>query len=194
VSCSRVIDEAVAEYGRLDVLVNNAAIVGPTGRVDSLDESDWNRVLRINLTGAMLMSKYALPRLVDGGGGAIVNISSTGAFVSTGQTPAYGASKAAIIRLTADMAVAYGRDGVRVNAIAPGNIHTPMVSGAMTPERREARRQASPLGTEGTAWDIAWTALFLVSDEARWITGTCIPVDGGMTQTNPATIHGWLSA
>ncbi len=189
--CARIVGEALDKYGRLDILVNNAAIVGPTGPVHTLEEEDWNRVLSINLTGVMLMTKHALPSLMDGGG-AIVNISSTGAFVSTGQTPAYGASKSAVIRLTADLAVAYGRDGVRVNAIAPGNIHTPMVS-AMNAQARELRIKASPLATEGNAWDIAWTALFLASDEARWITGVCVPVDGGMTQTNPMTLHRWLS-
>jgi NAD(P)-dependent dehydrogenase (short-subunit alcohol dehydrogenase family) len=191
-SCAHAVDQALARYGRLDVLVNNAAIVGPVGPVDGLDENDWNQVLSINLTGVMLMSKHALPTLMAHGG-AIVNISSTGAFVSTGQTPAYGASKAAVVRLTADMAVAYGRAGVRVNAIAPGNIHTPMASGSLTLEIRDQRRKGSPLGTEGTAWDVAWTALFLASNEARWITGVCIPVDGGMTQSNPATVHRWLS-
>lgn len=135
-----------------------------------------------------------LPRLVERGG-AIVNISSTGALISTGQTPSYGAAKAAVLRLTADLAVAYGRDGVRVNAIAPGNIYTPMVDrgGHMTPEQRSQRARMSALGTEGTAWDVAYAALFLASDEARWITGACLPVDGGMTQTNPSMIHRWLS-
>jgi NAD(P)-dependent dehydrogenase (short-subunit alcohol dehydrogenase family) len=191
--CDRLIAEALAAYGSLDILVNNAAIVGPMGPVAGLDLTAWNRVLSINLTGVMLMTKAALGALMKEGG-SIINISSTGAMVSTGQTPAYGASKAAIIRLTADLAVSYGRNGIRVNAIAPGNIHTPMVSGAMTPEARVLRQKGSPLGTEGTAWDIAYAALFLVSDEARWITGVCLPVDGGMTQTNPTTIHAWLSS
>jgi NAD(P)-dependent dehydrogenase (short-subunit alcohol dehydrogenase family) len=192
--CAAAVDSVVQRYGRLDILVNNAAVVGPTGPVRTLAQDDWERVMRINLTGVMLMSKHALPALADGGG-SIVNISSTGALISTGQTPAYGAAKAGVLRLTADLAVAYGRDGVRVNAIAPGNIYTPMVDrgGEMTAEQRSQRARSAPLGTEGTAWDVAYAALFLASDEARWITGACIPVDGGMTQANPSVIHGWLS-
>jgi NAD(P)-dependent dehydrogenase (short-subunit alcohol dehydrogenase family) len=191
-SCANVVEVALHRYGQLDVLVNNAAIVGPVGPVEGLSLEAWQQVLAINLTGAMLMSRHALPSLRPQGG-AIINIASTGALVSTGQTPSYGAAKAALIRLTADLAVAYGRDGVRANAIAPGNIHTPMAGGSMTSEARKRRRMASPLATEGNAWDVAWTAVFLASDEARWITGACIPVDGGMTQTNPLTMHSWLS-
>ena len=191
-SCAEIVETAIGHYGQIDVLVNNAAIVGPTGPLHQLAQDDWAQVLAVNLTGAMLMSKQALPSLIERGG-AIVNISSTGALVSSGQTPSYGASKAALLRLTVDLAVAYGRDGVRANAIAPGNIHTPMAGSTMSSEVRERRRRASPLGTEGNAWDIAWTALFLASEEARWITGACIPVDGGMTQTNPFTMHHWLA-
>jgi NAD(P)-dependent dehydrogenase (short-subunit alcohol dehydrogenase family) len=193
-SCASIIEEVNTRYGKLDILINNTTMVGPTGPVDGLDEHEWNTVLRVNLTSAMLMSKYALPKLMSDGG-AIVNISSTGALISTGQTPAYGASKAALLRLTADMAAAYGRKGVRVNAIAPGHIYTPLAERerALTSDERAQRAKGSALGTEGDAWDVAWAALFLASDEARWITGTCLPIDGGMTQTNPFVIHRWLS-
>ena len=189
--CERIVAEAIRSHDRLDILVNNAAIVGPVGPLDSLELSDWEQVLRVNLTGAMLMTKSALAGLVHGGG-AIVNISSTGALVSTGQTSAYGASKAALLRLTADVAIAYGRHGVRANAIAPGNIHTPLVSQGMPDGARGQRAAATALGTEGDAWDIAWAAVFLASDEARWITGVTLAVDGGMTQANPMTLHRWL--
>ena len=194
-SGAAAVEAAVERFGQLDVLVNNAAIVGPIGPVATLEQAEWERVLRVNLTGPMLMSKHALPALIAAGGGAIVNISSTGALLSSGQTPSYGATKAALLRLTADLAVAYGRDGIRVNAIAPGSIHTPMVDrdGSMTPELRAQRAKGTPLGTEGTAWDIAYAALFLASDEARWISGACLPVDGGLTQTNPSVVHRWLS-
>jgi NAD(P)-dependent dehydrogenase (short-subunit alcohol dehydrogenase family) len=182
--CQRVVGEAVDRFGALDTLVNNVGVVPAGAPVGDVNEGEWDRVLALNLKSVMLMSRAALPRIAEAGGGAIVNISSTGALISTGATPAYGASKAAMIRLTADTAVGYGRAGVRANAIAPGPIHTPMVSG-MGAQARERRRKVTPLGIEGTAWDVAWTAVFLASEEARYITGACIPVDGGLTQVAP---------
>src|SRR5262249_25504875 len=109
--------------------------------------------------------------------------------------PAYSAAKAAVIRLTADIAVAYGRRGVRANAIAPGIVDTPMAERGrpFTPEQRTYRAKISPLGTAGTAWAVAWAAVSLASDEARFVTGVCLPVDGGMTQANPELVHRWLS-
>ncbi len=100
---------------------------------------------------------------------------------------AYGASKAGLIQLTRDLAVAHGRAGIRVNAIAPGHLYTPMVSGMLPDELRAARRKAGPLGVEGDAWDIAHAALFLAGDEARFITGACLAVDGGVTITGSTT-------
>jgi NAD(P)-dependent dehydrogenase (short-subunit alcohol dehydrogenase family) len=169
-------------------------IVPPAARVHELDIDTWNRVLSINVTGAMLMARFALPHMIERGGGAIVNISSTGARVSTGRTPAYGASKAGLERLTADLAVGYGRDGIRANAILPGHIQTPLVANRGTERARLERQSVSPLGNEGDAWDVAWAAVFLASDEARWITGVCLPVDGGLTQVSPLTAHRWLEA
>ena len=98
---------------------------------------------------------------------------------------AYSASKGGVIALTKTMAVTHGRDNIRVNCIAPGHIYTPMVAGSMSEERRDQRRKAGPLGTEGTAWDVAWAALFLASDEARWISGVVLPVDAGLLATTP---------
>jgi NAD(P)-dependent dehydrogenase (short-subunit alcohol dehydrogenase family) len=186
--CARVVAETVERFGKTDTLVNNVGIVPKAGRVGELDEDLWAKVLTVNLTGAMLMSKHALPAIVAAGGGSIINISSTGALQSTGDTPAYGASKAGLIRLTADLAVGYGREGVRANAIAPGQIFTPLAPGANERARQE-RMLSAPLGTRGDAWDIAWAAVFLASDEARWITGACLPVDGGLTQIAPLKSH-----
>lgn len=184
--CERVVAETVERYGKLDTLVNNVGIVPPMARVADFDEEIWDRVLTVNLKSAMLMSRAAIPRMIEAGGGAIVNISSTGAFMSTGLTPAYGAAKAAIIRNTADVAVGHGRDGIRCNAIAPGLIETPLIAGG-PPEGRERRRRIAPLGVEGTAWDVAWAAVYLASDEARFVTGICIPVDGGLSEISPLT-------
>jgi NAD(P)-dependent dehydrogenase (short-subunit alcohol dehydrogenase family) len=97
----------------------------------------------------------------------------------------YAVSKGGVITLTTHMAVQHGRDNIRVNCIAPGMIYSTMVLDRVTPELREARRRAAPLGTEGTAWDVAWAALFLASDEARWITGVVLPVDAGLMAATP---------
>jgi NAD(P)-dependent dehydrogenase (short-subunit alcohol dehydrogenase family) len=122
--------------------------------------------------------------MAKGGGGAIVNISSISALRPRGLTP-YTVSKGAVIALTRAMAVDHAAQGIRVNCIAPGPVYTPMVYAAgMSPELRDQRRRASPLGIEGTGWDIAHAALFLASDEARYVTGVVLPVDGGVTLTS----------
>jgi NAD(P)-dependent dehydrogenase (short-subunit alcohol dehydrogenase family) len=190
--CARVVAETADRWGAVHILVNNVGIVPGGARVHEVDEMLWDKVLAVNLTGAMLMSKHALPPMIAAGGGAIVNISSTGALQSTGDTPAYGAAKAGLIRLTADIAVGYGRDNVRANAIAPGQIFTPLVAGRQTDRGRLERQLVAPLGTQGDAWDIAWAALFLVSDESKWITGVCLPVDGGLLQISPLKAHRFL--
>jgi NAD(P)-dependent dehydrogenase (short-subunit alcohol dehydrogenase family) len=122
--------------------------------------------------------------MARGGGGAIVNISSISALRPRGLTP-YSVSKGAVIALTRAMAIDHASEGIRVNCIAPGPVYTPMVyAGGMSEELRDRRRRASPLGIEGTGWDIGHAALFLVSDEARYITGVVLPVDGGVTLTS----------
>lgn len=100
----------------------------------------------------------------------------------------YSASKGGVIALTTAMAVQHGRGNIRVNCIAPGAIYTPMVAGEMTEEARDLRRRSNPLGTEGTAWDVAWAAVFLASDEAGWITGAVLPIDGGRTATTSISL------
>lgn len=182
--CRTMVEEAVRRWGRLDILDNNVGI-GGRGTVVEVDEADWERIMRVNVTGMMLASKYAIPAMVRGGGGAIVNISSISALRPHGLT-AYSASKGAVIALTRAMAIDHARDGIRVNCITPGPVYTPMVyADGMSDELRELRRRASPLGIEGTGWDVAHAALFLVSDEARYITGVVLPVDGGVTLASP---------
>ena len=183
--CQAAADGAVERYGSLHILFNNASILG-RGGVVNVTEEDWDRVLEVNLKGMMLTSKYAVPIMVDAGGGSIINVSSISGLRagSWGPSIAYSASKGGIIALTTSMAVNHGRDNIRVNCIAPGHIYTPMVS-AMTDEMRALRRRAGPLGTEGTAWDVAWAAVFLASDEARWISGVVLPVDAGLLATTP---------
>jgi NAD(P)-dependent dehydrogenase (short-subunit alcohol dehydrogenase family) len=183
--CQGMVETTRARYRRLDILVNNVGILGP-GSVVDVKEEDWDRVLDANLKSMMLTSKYAIPDMIEGGG-AIVNISSIAGLRagSGGASIPYAVSKGGVIALTTQMAVHHGRDHIRVNCIAPGHIYTPMVASGMTEEVRDLRRRAGPLGTEGTAWDIAWAAVFLVSDEARWITGVVLPVDAGLLATTP---------
>jgi len=173
----------VEEWGRLDVLVNNVGIAGPPGSAVDVDIAEWERALRVNVTSMVIMAKYAIPEMIrSGDGGSIVNLSSVAGLTGGHQGLLYATSKGAVVNLTRAMAAHHGRDGVRVNAVAPGMVYTPMVySRGMSPEMREARRQRSLLQTEGTGWDVGSAVLFLASDEARWITGVTLPVDAGAT-------------
>ncbi len=183
--CRAMVDRATRRWGRLDILHNNVGIEGP-GSVVSTSEEEWDRVMTVNVKSMMLTGKYAVPAMAASGGGAIINISSISALRPRGLTP-YSASKGAVIALTRAMAIDHAKDGIRVNCIAPGPVYTPMVfSAGMSKEAREMRRRASPLGIEGTGWDIGYAALFLASDEARYITGVVLPVDGGVTISSPA--------
>jgi NAD(P)-dependent dehydrogenase (short-subunit alcohol dehydrogenase family) len=181
--CDAMVCAAVDRWGGLDILDNNIGTEG-AGTILDVSEEDWDAVLRVNLTTVVLASRAAVPVMAGSGGGAIVNLSSISAFRPRGLTP-YTASKGAVIALTRAMAIDHAGVGIRVNCIAPGPIHTPMVAGGMSPETRERRRRASPLAVEGTGWDIGHAALFLVSDEARYITGVTLPVDGGVSLRSP---------
>lgn len=187
--CARCVATTIGRYGRLDILINNVGISTPT-RLDT-DEAVWDRVLDVNLKSAMLMSKYAVPRMVETGGGSIVNISSVAGIRAHGAL-AYGASKAAMAQLARDIMLLHGRDGIRANTVAPGHVMTPHVAHLLPPDAREIRRKISPLGIEGDAWDVAMAVLFLASDEARFITGVHLPVDGGVTETGPLVAHGLI--
>ncbi len=192
--CRRMVDAAVDRYGRLDILVNNVGIFAP-GNVVGVDEADWDRVIDTNLKSMMLTSKHAIPRMIEGGGGAIINLASIMGLRAGYETEpvAYSASKGGVIALTTAMASEHGRENVRVNAIAPGYLYTPMVAGSMTDELRDLRRRSAPLGTEGTAWDVAWAAVYLASDEARWVTGVILPVDAGLLATSPMAMYRHLT-
>jgi NAD(P)-dependent dehydrogenase (short-subunit alcohol dehydrogenase family) len=183
--CRAMVDEAVRRWGRLDILDNNVGI-GGRGSVVEMDETQWDRMMTVNVKSMMLASKHAIPAMIRSGGGAIVNISSISALRPRGLT-AYSASKGAVIALTRAMAIDHAAQGIRVNCIAPGPVYTPMVyAGGMSDDLRDQRRRASPLGIEGTGWDIGYAALFLVSDEARYVTGVVLPVDGGVTIASPS--------
>ena len=183
--CKSMADAVVERYGKLDVLHNN---VGISVRADVLEvsEEQWDRVMAVNVKSIVLAAKYAIPHMVHAGGGSIINISSIAALRANQSTP-YSTSKAAVIGLTRSMAGDHGRQGIRVNCILPGQIYGPMVAPRMDAAIRETRRQASALGTEGNGWDVAWAAVFLASDEARWITGVALPVDAGFLLMSPTT-------
>ena len=190
--CEALVKAAVERYGRLDILVNNVGI-SITGTVVEMKEEDWDTVLAVNLKSMMLCSKYAIPEMAAGGGGSIVNIASSEGLRSGTLVPivSYNASKAGVLGLTRGMAVHHGRQGIRVNAIAPGFMATPMVAAHLSEEKRRERREAAPIAIEGTAWDVAWAAVFLASDEARWISGVTLPVDGGMVITTPLSHYSY---
>ncbi|MFG3522832.1 SDR family NAD(P)-dependent oxidoreductase [Nocardia nova] len=187
-ACEAMVRTAVNSFGGLDILVNNVGLAA-VGTVVDVSEADWDRSFDINLRTAFLSSKYAVPALAERGGGSIVNISSISALRGDG-TVAYSAAKGGLLAMTVDMAYSHGRQGIRVNAIAPGHITTPMVLSVSAPGPRAEfmntmRSEAGLLGTPGDGWDVAWAATFLASDEARWITGITLPVESGVLSVTP---------
>lgn len=172
-------------FGGIDVLVNNVGIAGALSLCD-MDIADWRRTIDVNLTGAMLMCRAAVPHMIARGGGSVVNISSVSGILASGAL-AYGPSKAALHQFSRELAVQHGRDGIRANTVAPGHMATPMAMRLLPPDMREKRRKVGPLGTEGDAWDVARAVLFLASDESRFINGVHLPVDGGVTSIGPLT-------
>ena len=183
-SCAEVVDEVTRRWQRLDILVNNVGIAGIPGTAVEVDPEQWSRGLAVNATSMMLMAKHVVPVMAAAGGGAIVNVASVAGLLGGYPHLLYPTSKGAVIAMTRAMAVHHGPQGIRVNAVAPGSVVTPMVeSRGMTEKELEARRRRTPLGTEGTAWDVAAAVRYLVSDEARWVTGAVLPVDAGLTAT-----------
>jgi NAD(P)-dependent dehydrogenase (short-subunit alcohol dehydrogenase family) len=188
--CRALVEAAVKQWGRLDLLDNNVGIGGRGSVVDTRVE-DWRRIMQVNVDSIFLVSRFAIPAMIEsGGGGAIVNVSSISALRPRGLT-AYSTSKGAVIALTRAMAVDHGPQGIRVNCVAPGPIYTPrMYTGQMSAAGREARRQASVLGIEGVGWDIGHAVRFLLSEQARYITGQTLVVDGGATLVGPTRAPG----
>ena len=183
---SDMAETARSRYGNINVLINNVGISGP-GSVTDLDVDFWDTVMDVNLKSVMLCSRYSIPQMIEDGGGSIVNLSSIVGLRAGGGRPShpYAASKGGIIGLSNSMAVHYGRDNVRVNCIAPGHVHSPMVARHTSQEMLELRRRAGPLGIEGTPMDVAYAALFLASDESRWVSGVTLPVDAGLLAATP---------
>jgi NAD(P)-dependent dehydrogenase (short-subunit alcohol dehydrogenase family) len=184
--CEAMVSAAIETFGGLDILVNNAAITRHVPIVDTTAEL-YQSVIGVNLTGSFMSCKFAVPALIARGGGSIINIGSVAGVRDSGSThPAYSASKAALLGLTVDLAGAYGRDNVRVNTVLPGMISSPMQESVGRVDD-DTRARLNLLGRMGNAWDIAHAVLFLCSDEASYVTGLTLPVDGGATAAMPGS-------
>ncbi|WP_028934527.1 SDR family NAD(P)-dependent oxidoreductase, partial [Pseudonocardia spinosispora] len=177
--------DCAEQFGPPTILHNNVGVAG-LGELIDLERDHWDAALAINASGVYLTCKHVLPRMLARGRGAIVNVSSIAAIRDTGYPyPAYSAAKAAVNQLTVSLALRYARDNIRVNAIMPGLIDTPLVTRQILADRsdpaaaRDLRHATSPTGRMGSPWDVAAAAVFLASAEASYINGVCLPVDGG---------------
>jgi NAD(P)-dependent dehydrogenase (short-subunit alcohol dehydrogenase family) len=178
----RAVEATMNRFGKLDVLVNNAGISG-RGRVEDTAVEEWDRVMDVNAKGVFLGTKVAIPAMRRGGGGSIINISSQLGLVGTDHSsPQYQASKGAVRLLTKATAIQYAKEGIRANSVHPGPIVTPMTEAARAdPERYQLMLSRIPLGCYGQPEDVAYGVLYLASDEARWVTGSELVIDGGWT-------------
>lgn len=182
----RVVDAVLAEFGRIDILHNNVG-VADIGALEDITEARWQRILELNLTSVYRTCRRVIPAMRRQRAGAIVNISSVaGHLVNRYPYYAYSASKAGLNHFTRALAVTYAPDGIRANVISPGMMDTPMVQRQIATSDQPAaaaaaRAAAVPMARQGDAWDVARAALFLASDEAAYITGVCLPVDGGLS-------------
>jgi NAD(P)-dependent dehydrogenase (short-subunit alcohol dehydrogenase family) len=186
--CRRVIGDVVERWGGIDIVVNNLGMTGAT-TVAEFDREIWDRTLAVNLTSVVFMAKLALPHLRRRDTSSIINIGSVGGLQAAGPVPGgaalpYVMTKGSLVVLTRELAAELGQYGVRVNIIVPGHLQTPIAgrSGAVV-GNEDLRVQLTMLGIPGTAWDVAWAALFLASDESRYITSVVLPVDGGVTES-----------
>ncbi|MEY9212440.1 glucose 1-dehydrogenase [Thermobifida halotolerans] len=183
----RMTADTLARFGRIDVVFANAGVSGSGDAADTTEE-EWDRVIAVNLKGVWLTSRYALPHMVERGRGAVINQASVGGLIGIPGIFPYAAAKGGVVSITRQMAAAYAPDNIRVNAICPGGVYTPLVersrrkrglTAATVEEANAAAARNYPLGRLGTVDDIASLALFLASDEADWITGGVYTVDGG---------------
>jgi len=175
-----MVKQAISHFGRIDVLVNNAGIE-MSGTVASIQESDWDRVINVNLKGTYLCSHFVIPHMTRNGGGSIVNMSSDLGISPIPNVAAYAATKGGIIALTKAMAKDHAKDKIRINCLAPGPIETPLLR-RFQPEHilKMVTEVLLPMGRLGTAEEVAKAALFLASDDASFITGVILPVNGGL--------------
>lgn len=175
----RMVDQTVAAFGRIDVLFANAGIAAD-GPIDQLSEAAWDRTIGINLTGVYLCDKYVIAQMLKQGGGAIVNCGSIHSHVGKQGVTAYAAAKGGVKLLTQTLAIDYGARGIRVNAVCPGYIDTPLLKD-LPAEAKQALEKLHPMGRLGRAEEVARTVLFLASDDASFVNGASLLVDGGYT-------------
>jgi NAD(P)-dependent dehydrogenase (short-subunit alcohol dehydrogenase family) len=181
----RAVADTVRHFGRIDVLCNNAGIELSRPLIET-GEDAWDRVIDVNLKSMFLMSKHVIPRMMEGGGGSVVNTSSISGLLGWPDSSAYCASKGGVVQLTREMAVEYGKHNIRVNCICPGTTRTPMIDRLLGEEEHpesaaQSIMEMHPLGRFARPEEIARAMLFLASDEASFVTGTVLPVDGGYT-------------
>lgn len=180
-ACEAMAAHAMKTYGRLDILHNNVGIGAP-GTPETVKLEDWHKVIEANLTTTMLCTKACLPRMKESGGGSVIMVSSIAGALGLMGSPgavAYSTAKAGLHGFTMSVAADYATQNIRANCIVVGSVHTPMVA-HLGAEARERRKTMVPMQTEGTAWDIAYGAVYLASDESRWVTGITLPIDGGL--------------
>jgi NAD(P)-dependent dehydrogenase (short-subunit alcohol dehydrogenase family) len=174
--------QAVQQFGRLDILINNAGVGDFGRRLHEIDDTTWAHVLDVNLTGVFRMTRAALPQMLAQGKGAIVNISSVASLIGLPTLPVYAASKGALDAMTRALAVDYAREGIRCNVVNPGLIDTPMAAPLISnPELLDPILSHYPIRRAGKPEEVAQMALYLASDEAGWVTGGTFSIDGGMT-------------
>jgi NAD(P)-dependent dehydrogenase (short-subunit alcohol dehydrogenase family) len=188
--CQRLAAAAVERYGRLDILQNNVGIPSDQS-LEQITEEAWDRVMAVNVRSMVLAAQAVVPHMRAAGGGSIINISSiAGLRAYPARSTAYTTSKAAVVGLTMALAGQLGGQHIRVNCIAPGQVYTPLVAERLDAEGRQRRATSGLIKDEGTAWDIAWAAVYLASDESRWVTGQVLTVDAGITITIPGNVYG----
>lgn len=182
--CEKMVKVAVDKYRKLDIMFNNAGILGASGPIARITEEQWHHVISVNLTGVFLGIKYAIPEMLKIGGGVIINTASVAGVMPTRYGAPYCTTKAAVIQLTKNTALDYAGRNIRVNCVLPGVMDTPFLSKMGTPERAEQFKtfmlRNEPIGRFAQPEEVAQVVLFLASDEASFMTGAAVAVDGGM--------------
>lgn len=174
------VNDIIEKFGHIDFLVANAGVGGGPNKAHEVSVDEWNKVIGVNQTGIFLMNKYVISEMLKNGGGAIVNTSSMYGLVGTTMSFAYSASKGAINQMTRSLALTYARDNIRVNAVAPGYVDTPILA-EVPKDMKDAMANQLPVGRLGKDTEIANLICYLLSDDASFITGAIVPIDGGFT-------------